>query len=90
MIWVSIWQFLPLAYLLLSAAFQSMDPSLEEASAIAGRGTIRTLRRVTLPLVLPSLLAIVVLLLIYGIEAFETRRCSASRERYSCSARWSI
>jgi iron(III) transport system permease protein len=72
MIWVSVWQFLPLAYLLLSAAFQSMDPSLEEASAIAGRGTIRTLRRVTLPLVLPSLLAIVVLLLIYGIEAFET------------------
>jgi iron(III) transport system permease protein len=72
MIWVSIWQYLPLAFLLMSAAFQSMDPSLEEASAISGHGVIRTTLRITLPLALPSILAVLILLLITGLEAFET------------------
>ena len=72
MIWVSIWQYLPMAFLLMSAAFQSMDPNLEEASAMSGHGVIRTTLRVTLPLALPSMLAVLVLLLISGLEAFET------------------
>ena len=72
MIWVSIWQYLPLAFLLMSAAFQSMDPALEEASAISGHGVIRTTLRITLPLALPSILAVLILLLITGLEAFET------------------
>ena len=72
MIWVSIWQYLPLAFLLMSAAFQSMDPSLEEASATSGHGVIRTMARITLPLALPSILAVLILLLIAGLEAFET------------------
>jgi iron(III) transport system permease protein len=72
MIWVSIWQFLPLAFLLMSAAFQSMDPNLEEASAMSGHGVIYTTLRITLPLALPSILAVLILLLITGLEAFET------------------
>jgi iron(III) transport system permease protein len=72
MIWVSIWQYLPLAFLLMSAAFQSMDPSLEEASATSGHGVARTTLRITLPLALPSVLAVLILLLITGLEAFET------------------
>lgn len=72
MIWVSIWQYLPLAFLLMSSAFQSMDPSLEEASAMSGHGVIRTTLRITLPLALPSILAVLILLLITGLEAFET------------------
>jgi iron(III) transport system permease protein len=60
MIWVSIWQYLPLAFLLMSAAFQSMDPSLEEASATSGHGVIRTTLRITLPLALPSILAVLI------------------------------
>jgi iron(III) transport system permease protein len=72
MIWVSIWQYLPMAFLLMSAAFQSMDPNLEEASAMSGHGVVRTTLRVTLPLALPSILAVLVLLLISGLEAFET------------------
>ena len=72
MIWVSIWQYLPMAFLLMSAAFQSMDPNLEEASAMSGDGVVRTTLRVTLPLALPSILAVLVLLLISGLEAFET------------------
>ena len=72
MIWVSMWQYLPLAFLLMSAAFQSMDPALEEASATSGHGVIRTTLRITLPLALPSILAVLILLLITGLEAFET------------------
>jgi iron(III) transport system permease protein len=72
MIWVSMWQYLPLAFLLMSAAFQSMDPALEEASATSGHGIIRTTLRITLPLALPSILAVLILLLITGLEAFET------------------
>jgi iron(III) transport system permease protein len=72
MIWVSIWQYLPMAFLLMSAAFQSMDPNLEEASAMSGHGVVRTTLRVTLPLALPSILAVLILLLISGLEAFET------------------
>jgi iron(III) transport system permease protein len=72
MIWVSIWQYLPMAFLLMSAAFQSMDPNLEEASAMSGHGVTRTMLRVTLPLALPSILAVLILLLISGLEAFET------------------
>ena len=72
MIWVSIWQYLPMAFLLMSAAFQSMDPNLEEASAMSGHGVVRTTLRVTVPLALPSILAVLVLLLISGLEAFET------------------
>ena len=72
MIWVSMWQYLPLAFLLMSAAFHSMDPALEEASATSGHGVIRTTLRITLPLALPSILAVLILLLITGLEAFET------------------
>jgi iron(III) transport system permease protein len=72
MIWVSIWQYLPMAFLLMAAAFQSMDPNLEEASAMSGHGVARTTLRVTLPLALPSMLAVLILLLISGLEAFET------------------
>ncbi|HUK41728.1 MAG TPA: ABC transporter permease subunit, partial [Candidatus Acidoferrales bacterium] len=63
MIWVSMWQYLPLAFLLMSAAFHSMDPALEEASATSGHGVIRTTLRITLPLALPSILAVLILLL---------------------------
>ena len=54
MVWVQALEMTPLAYLLMSAALQSIDPRLEEASAIAGAGTWPTFRRISLPLVLPA------------------------------------
>jgi iron(III) transport system permease protein len=57
---------LPLAYLIrdlpitsraVLAAFRSLDPSLDEAAATLGAGRWRTLRRVTLPLLRPAILA---------------------------------
>ena len=47
MVWVQSLEMTPLAYLLMSAALKSIDPRLEEASAIAGAGTWPTFRRVT-------------------------------------------
>jgi iron(III) transport system permease protein len=71
MVWVHSLEITPLAYLLLSAALQSMDPRLEEASGAAGAGHWSTLRRISLPLMLPAVGAAVMLLLIYTIETFE-------------------
>ncbi|HUF35774.1 MAG TPA: iron ABC transporter permease [Gemmatimonadales bacterium] len=57
---------LPLAYLVrnlpitsraIQAGFRALDPSLDEAAATLGAGRWRTLRRVTLPLLRPALLA---------------------------------
>lgn len=57
---------LPLAYLVrnlpitsraISAGVRALDPSLDEAAASLGAGRGRTLRRVTLPLLRPALLA---------------------------------
>ena len=71
MVWVHSLEMTPLAYLLLSAALQSMDSRLEEASAAAGAGQWSTLRRVSLPLILPAVGAAIMLLMIYTVETFE-------------------
>jgi iron(III) transport system permease protein len=44
------------AYVMISAVMQSMDPALEEASQVMGGSRWRTMRRVTLPLVAPGVL----------------------------------
>jgi iron(III) transport system permease protein len=61
----------PLIYLLLSAAFQAMDPRLEEASTMTGAGNWRTLRRISMPLALPAIGAALLLLFVTTIESFE-------------------
>lgn len=82
MVWVHSLEMTPLAYLLLSAALQSMDPRLEEASAVAGAGHGSTLRKISLPLALPAVGAAVMLLLIYTIEAFEVPLLLAGRAHF--------
>lgn len=72
MIWVEAMDVLPLAFLLMSAALRSMDPSLEEASLVSGKSLGYTMTRVTFPILLPSVLATLILLIIRGIETFET------------------
>jgi iron(III) transport system permease protein len=71
MVWVQALEMVPLAYLLLSAAFQAMDPRLEEASTMTGAGNWRTLQRISLPLALPAVGAALLLLFIIAIETFE-------------------
>jgi iron(III) transport system permease protein len=44
------------AFVMIGAVMKSMDPSLEEASQVLGAGRVRTMLRITLPLVLPGVL----------------------------------
>jgi iron(III) transport system permease protein len=71
MVWVHALELVPLAYLLLAASFRAMDPRLEEASAMIGAGHWRTLRRISLPLVLPAVGAALLLLFVMTVETFE-------------------
>ena len=61
----------PLAFLLMAAAFRSMDPALEEAAVSSGAGPLTAFRRVTLPLMRPALTASILILAIRAVEAFE-------------------
>ncbi|MGI8525055.1 MAG: ABC transporter permease [Pseudolabrys sp.] len=44
------------AFVMIAAVMKSMDPSLEEASQVMGASRLRTMLRVTLPLVIPGVL----------------------------------
>ena len=81
MVWVQSLELTPLAFLLMSAAMQSIDPRLEEASAISGATTWLTFRRVTLPLLLPAAAAAALLLFIQTIESFEVPLLLGGRAR---------
>lgn len=81
MVWVQSLELTPLAYLLMSAAMQSIDPRLEEASSIAGAGAWPTFRRITLPLILPAAAASALLLFIQTVESFEVPLLLGGRAR---------
>ena len=61
----------PLAFLLVGATLRNANPELEEAARMSGAGIWMTIRRVTLRLSLPSILALAMLVFIRAIEAFE-------------------
>ncbi|HEY4911734.1 MAG TPA: ABC transporter permease subunit, partial [Methylomirabilota bacterium] len=44
------------AFVMIGAVMKSMDPALEEASQVLGAGRVRTMLKITLPLVLPGVL----------------------------------
>ncbi len=59
-------------FLMLVAGFRLMDPALEEAASMSGARTSFTLRKVTLPLMLPMLLATWMYSFIGTLDDFET------------------
>jgi iron(III) transport system permease protein len=61
----------PLVFLLMFAAFRSMDPSLEESALMSGARLPTVLRRVTLPLAKPALYASVLIMAVRALESFE-------------------
>jgi iron(III) transport system permease protein len=71
MIWIEALHTAPLGFVLMSAAFRAMDPSLEEAAATSRANTWRTFRRVTLPLLLPTAASVLLILFVRAIEGFE-------------------
>jgi iron(III) transport system permease protein len=71
MILVESFLWIPIVFLLMSTPFRAMDPSLEEAAATAGSSGWQVFRRVTFPLAMPSVLAVLILTFIRSLEAFE-------------------
>ena len=61
----------PLVFLLLGATLRNFNPALEEAARMSGATTWGTLRRITLPLSMPAILALSMLVFIRTVEAFE-------------------
>ena len=61
----------PLVLLLTAAAVRSIDPSLEESALCSGASLATVLRRITLPLLRPALLAGALVSLIRALETFE-------------------
>jgi iron(III) transport system permease protein len=71
MIWVDGLHYSPMAFLLMTAAFRSMDPSLEEQAAMSGASILQTALRITLRLAWPAVLGSLLILFVRSIESFE-------------------
>jgi len=71
MVLVESFLWIPIVFLLMSTPFRAMDPSLEEAATTAGSSGWQVFRRVTFPLAVPSVLAVLILTVIRSLEAFE-------------------
>jgi iron(III) transport system permease protein len=61
----------PLVFLLMVAAFRSMDPALEESALMSGARLSTVFRRVTVPLVRPALYASILIMAVRTLESFE-------------------
>jgi iron(III) transport system permease protein len=61
----------PLVFLLMVAAFRSMDPALEESAIMSGASLPTVFRRITLPLARPALYAAILIMAVRGLESFE-------------------
>jgi iron(III) transport system permease protein len=61
---------LPIAYLIIAPAMAAFDISLEESSKVCGGTTLRTLFRVTLPVLRPAILAAFILSLVRSLASF--------------------
>jgi iron(III) transport system permease protein len=71
MMWVDGLHYSPMAFLLMTAAFRAMDPSLEESATMSGANVFQVARRVTLKLAWPAILATLLVLFVRAIESFE-------------------
>jgi len=58
------------AFVMIGAVLKSMDPALEEASQMLGAGRLRTMLKITLPLVLPGVLGAAIFVLAEMLGSF--------------------
>lgn len=57
--------------MLLTPAFRNLDASLVEMARVSGAGTMRTLFKIVIPILLPAILVVMLLGTIRSLEAFE-------------------
>jgi iron(III) transport system permease protein len=70
-IWVSIINLAALMFLLTVPAFRSMDATLEDSARLCGASRLETLKNVTVPVLLPTILGAIFLAFIFILESFE-------------------
>ncbi len=61
----------PLVFLLLGSTFRAANADMEEAARMSGATVLQTLRRVSLPLAMPAILALALFVFIRAIGGFE-------------------
>jgi len=61
---------LPIAYLTIAPAMSSFDVSLEESSKVCGSSNLRTLLKITLPVLRPAILASITLVVVRSLASF--------------------
>ena len=60
----------PFVFIQVSGALERMDPTLEESARISGAGLVTITRKITLPLMLPSIAAGALLVALYSLSHF--------------------
>jgi iron(III) transport system permease protein len=71
MAWVAGLYSLPLVYLLMSSAFTSMDPAVEQAGRVCGMSRMKAFFSLSLPLLRPAILSAALLVFMFGLEDFD-------------------
>jgi len=61
---------LPIAYLIIAPAMSAFDVSLEESSKVCGASNLRTLMKITLPVLRPAILASAILVIVRSLASF--------------------
>lgn len=62
---------IPISYLSIAPSMMAMNPVLDDASRVSGGSLIYTMRRVTIPLLLPAIISAFVLTFALGVQSFE-------------------
>jgi iron(III) transport system permease protein len=70
------------AFVMIGAVMKSMDPALEEASQVMGASRLRTMLRITLPLVLPGVLGAAVFVFAEMLGSFAVALVLGLPDRY--------
>ena len=66
----SVWQNLGLSFVIVLAGLQAIPAEVEEAATLDGYGPLRRFFRITLPMISPVLMFLVVVLVIFALQAF--------------------
>ncbi len=69
---VEVMYLFPFVFIQVCGALERMDPTLEESARISGAGLFTITRRITIPLVLPSILSGALLIMLYSMAHFGT------------------
>jgi iron(III) transport system permease protein len=69
--WVQGLNLAPLAFIMTAAVFRAMDPTLEEAAQMHGAGALMVLRRITVRLAWPGILAASIYIFMTAFAAFD-------------------